>query len=62
MFYESYLELGGTNMVSIISIDSKSISYMLDDKFADLFQEEFPIFYKNRFKKSNFRGAKDSLD
>ena len=33
VFYQSFLELNGTNMVSILSFDSRSMDYLLDDKF-----------------------------
>ena len=31
VLYKSCLELNGTNMVSILSFDSRSMSYLLDD-------------------------------
>jgi hypothetical protein len=31
MFYTAYLELDGANMASILSFDSGSMSYLLDD-------------------------------
>ena len=33
VFYKSFLELDGSNMVSILSFDSRSMSYLLDDCF-----------------------------
>ena len=48
VFLKSFLEFDGTNMVSILSFDSRSMSYLLDDRFAGFFQEEFPIFYRNK--------------
>jgi hypothetical protein len=31
VFYKSFLELNGANMVSILSFDSRSMSYLLSD-------------------------------
>ena len=60
VFYKSYLELGGSNMVSILSFDSRSILYLLDDKYERFFLKDYPLFYKNKFKKSNFQGEAES--
>ena len=38
-------------MVSILSFDSKSMRELLDKKHDEHFQDEFPIFYKNKIKK-----------
>lgn len=51
MFYTAYLELDGANMASILSFDSGSMSYLLDDQFDEYFSDEFPIFYKNKIQK-----------
>jgi len=48
VFYKSFLEFDGANMVSILSFDSRSMSHLLDDKHADFFSDEFPIFYRNK--------------
>ena len=53
-------------MVSILSFDSRSMRQLLSDKYKDMFQDEFPIFYKNKIQKSNnkskffYRSAIDS--
>lgn len=66
MFYKSFLELDGTNMVSILSFDSRSMRTLLSDKNKQFFQKEFPIFYKNKIQKTNnkqkyfYRSAIDS--
>ena len=66
MFYKSFLELDGSNMVSILSFDSRSMKQLLSDKHKKMFQAEFPIFYKNKIQKSNnkskffYRSAIDS--
>jgi hypothetical protein len=52
VFYKSFLEFDGANMVSILSFDSRSMSHLLDDKHADFFSDEFPIFYRNKIQKS----------
>lgn len=53
VFYKSILEFDCSNMVSILSFDSRSMKYLLADSNAKYFQQEFPIFYKNRLVKSN---------
>ena len=66
VFYKSFLELDGSNMVSILSFDSRSMKYILDEKNDSYFSAEFPLFYKNRMCKSNnsnkfyYRSAIDS--
>lgn len=47
-FYNAYLELDGANMLSILSFDSRTMKYLLDDQFDDYFSSEFPLFYKNK--------------
>jgi hypothetical protein len=66
VFYKSFLELDGSNMVSILSFDSRSMNQLLSDKYESNFQADFPIFYKNKIQKSNnknkffYRSAIDS--
>jgi hypothetical protein len=38
-------------MVSILSFDSRSMEYLLDDEFSKLFSEKYPFFYKNKISK-----------
>jgi len=40
-------------MASILSFDSKSLGVLLDEKNAKYFQNEYPLFYKNKITKSN---------
>jgi hypothetical protein len=37
VFYKSFLEFDGTNMVSILSFDSRSMDYLLSDNFSDFY-------------------------
>jgi len=66
VFYKSFLELDGSNMVSILSFDSRSMKVLLADRNKEFFQSDFPIFYKNKIQKSNnktkffYRSAIDS--
>lgn len=53
MFYKSFLELDGSNMASILSFDSRSLRVLLNDKNNQYFQQQYPIFYKNKIKKTN---------
>ena len=48
VFYNAYLELDCSNLVSILSFDSGSMQFLLDEKFDDWFSEDFPLFYKNK--------------
>jgi hypothetical protein len=38
-------------MVSILSFETKSIEYLLQEKFSTYFSSDFPMFYKNKIKK-----------
>ena len=51
VFYKSCLELDGANMVSILSFDSRSMEYLLDDEFSKFFSKTYPLFYKNKIQK-----------
>ena len=51
VFYKSCFELDGSNMVSILSFDSRSMSYLLNDQFKSFFSFEYPLFYKNKIQK-----------
>jgi len=48
VFYMSFLELDGTNLTSILSFDSRSMEYLLDERFNEYFDKNYPIFYKNK--------------
>ena len=51
LFYKSYLEFDGANIASILSFDSRSMGFLLSDKHADYFSDEFPIFFQNKINK-----------
>ena len=51
VFYKSCLELDGSNMVSILSFDSRSMNYLLKDDFKEHFSNEYPLFYRNKIQK-----------
>lgn len=53
MFFKSFLEFDGANMVSILSFDSRSMKVLLDDANKEFFQSEFPVFYRNKMPKQN---------
>ena len=54
VFYKSFLEFDLNNMCSILSFDSRSMKVLLDEtKNKAYFQEKYPIFYKNKIRKSN---------
>lgn len=50
-FYKSFLELDGSNMVSILAFDSNSVSVLLHEKNSHLFSEDYPILYKVKASK-----------
>ena len=37
VFYKTFLELDGANMLSILSFDSRSMKFLLDDCFSEHF-------------------------
>lgn len=51
MFYKSFLELNASNMTSILSFDSRSMSYLLRDEFEEYFSSDYPLFYRNKIQK-----------
>ena len=44
-FFKSFLELDGSNMVSILSFDSNSIKQLLCEENEQYFNEEYPVVY-----------------
>ena len=50
MFYKTFLELDKTNMLNIMSFDSKSMEILLNESFEEFYQSEFPVFYMNKQK------------
>ena len=50
MFYKTFFELDKTNMLNIMSFDSKSMTILLNSNFEDLgfYQSEYPVFYMNK--------------
>jgi len=38
-------------MISVLAFDSKTVRFLLDDKFSDYFKKDSPIFYINRHQK-----------
>ena len=59
VFYKSFLEFDGSNMVSILSFDGRSMNYLLSDDFSHDFSKEFPIFYKNKIQKGSGKNNRD---
>ena len=48
VFYKSFLELNSSNFVSMLSFDSRSMTYLLGDNFKSYFSYNYPIFYQNK--------------
>ena len=40
-------------MVSILAFDSRSMEYILDEKNENFFDQQYPLFYKNKIPKTN---------
>ena len=58
VFYKSFLELNGANMTSILSFDSRSMSYLLDAGFSEHFSSDYPLFYRNKYQKGKGKDVK----
>ena len=50
VFYKVFLELDTSNLLNILSFDSRSMEYLLNDEFASYFNPNYPIFFKNKLK------------
>ena len=50
IFYNAYLEMERRNIVSIFALDSKTIGKLLSGQDPKYFDEEYPIFYRNKSK------------
>jgi hypothetical protein len=53
VFFKTFLELDGTNMVSILSFDSRCMKALLGEKNEEHFTPEYPLFYKNKIQKTD---------
>ena len=53
VFLKSFLEFNGSNVISILAFDSRSIRTLLDPKNSEHFTKDFPIFYLNKIRKGN---------
>lgn len=53
VFYKSFLELDGTNLLSILSFDSRSMELLLSPDKERFFNEKYPLIYKNKMTKKN---------
>ena len=58
LFFKTFLELNGTNMTSILAFDSRSLSILLSDDNKHLFDDIYPIFYKNKINKGKMEKGK----
>lgn len=48
-----------TNLVSILSFDSRSISYLLDEENEEYFRgSDYPLFYRNKIQKGASKNCK----
>lgn len=50
-FYKTFLELDGSNMVTMLAFDSGSMKSLLSDENKHLFNSEYPIMYKSKVLK-----------
>ena len=65
LFYKSFLEFDGANIISALAFDSRSLEHLLGDHFDTYFSDEYPIFYKNKYRrvgsdKNFYRNAIDN--
>ena len=58
VFYKSFLELDCANMVSILSFDSRSMAYLLQEDFKEHFSDKYPFFYRNKIQKGPSKDKK----
>ena len=52
IFFKSSLEFDCTNLVSVLSFDSRSMTALLGEDNKEYFSDEFPIFYLNKINKT----------
>ena len=63
VFYMPFLELDKTNMLNIMSYDSRSIQTLLSEEFEEYFTPDWPVFFTNRVKhKSGTDYYRNALD
>ena len=53
VFFKTFLELDGTNMVTILSFDSRAMKVLLDEEMSHYFTPEYPLFYKSKIQKTD---------
>ena len=54
VFFKSFDEIDMSNMITILSYDSRPIKILLDDKNQHLFKPKYPLFYN--YKHTDLRG------
>lgn len=62
VFLKSSLDLNGMNMASILSFDTRSMTYILENSYIKENKEmfyEFPVFYLNKMVKGNRANRKN---
>lgn len=64
IFFKSFLQFDLGNLMQLFSFEGDAYKYLLNDKFQRFFTPEYPLFYKNKFKRvgssqSFFRNAID---
>lgn len=56
-FYKSFLELDGSNMVSILAFDSGSMEHLLSEDNEEFFNPEYPVIYRTKIPKKNNKSS-----
>lgn len=51
LFYKTFLELGASNLTTILSFNSKAVEYLLSNQHKQLFDTEYPVIYKTQIRK-----------
>ena len=64
VFYKTFLELNRSNMLNILSYDSRSMQCLLTEEHDQFYDKEYPVFFTNKVKskrsgKEKYRNAID---
>lgn len=51
LFYKTFLELGVSNLMTILAFDSQSTEHLLHEKNEKYFDRQFPIIYTTKIYK-----------
>lgn len=49
VFFKTFFELEKTNLVTILSFDSRCIKALFNEKYKDTYDRTYPLFYKIKY-------------